>query len=287
MGYTNGKHISENHSNNNLVLRHRRSYERHKSKDSSTKNSVVKDASVTKSSSSSLFVTDNCTVVVAQIGGTATLPCAVRKFNNGVVSWIRKHDYHLLTVGLATYNTDDRFLVEHVRHLQNWGLLIKRVQFSDAGLYECQMSTHPPSSIIIELRVTKALAEIQGAPDMYIHSGSRLQLVCTLRDSTETPEYVFWFHEQRMINYDPGVYVKEGRSSSVIHVQEADKSHNGNYTCSPSNAVPASINVHVLNATAEEKPAAMQHANMSSSIIFIFVRYGVVLVMLMSIFQRT
>lgn len=70
------------------------------------------------------------------------------------VSWIRKQDYHLLTVGPTTYNTDDRFLVEHVRHLQNWGLLIKHVQLSDAGLYECQMSTHPPTSILIELKVT-------------------------------------------------------------------------------------------------------------------------------------
>jgi hypothetical protein len=34
------------------------------------------------------------------------------------VSWIRRKDYHLLTVGLATYSSDDRFLVEHVRHLQ-------------------------------------------------------------------------------------------------------------------------------------------------------------------------
>ncbi|KAJ8980841.1 hypothetical protein NQ317_017472 [Molorchus minor] len=170
------------------------------------------------------------------------------------VSWMRKQDYHLLTVGPTTYNTDDRFMVEHVRHLQNWGLLIKKVQPSDAGLYECQMSTHPPTSIVVELKVTskqiEAHADIQGAPDLYIHSGSLLRLVCTLRDSTEPPAFVFWYHEQRMINYDRGVTVKEGRSSSILQLQEADKSHNGNYTCSPSNAVPASINVHVLNATA-------------------------------------
>lgn len=33
-----------------------------------------------------VFITENCTVVVAQTGGTATLPCVVRKFSNGVVS---------------------------------------------------------------------------------------------------------------------------------------------------------------------------------------------------------
>ncbi|RZC05020.1 ig, and/or I-set domain containing protein, partial [Asbolus verrucosus] len=96
----------------------------------------------------------------------------------------------------------------------------------------------------------EALAEIQGAPDLYMRAGSSLRLVCTLRHSTEPPAFVFWYHEQRMINYDPGVTVKESRSSSVLLLQDADKSHNGNYTCSPSNAVPASINVHVLNATA-------------------------------------
>lgn len=53
-----------------------------------------------------------------------------------------------------------------------------------------------------------------------------------------------------MINYDPGVEVIADRSSSVLLLQEADKIHNGNYTCSPSNAIPASINVHVLNSTA-------------------------------------
>ncbi|KAG5889764.1 hypothetical protein JTB14_003858 [Gonioctena quinquepunctata] len=204
------------------------------------------------------------------------------------VSWVRKQDYHLLTVGLGTYNADDRFMVEHVRHLQNWGLLIKKVQPSDAGLYECQMSTHPPTSIVVELRVTKALAEIQGAPDLHLRAGSLLRLVCTLRDSTEPPEYVFWFHENRMINYDPGVSVTEGRSSSILHVQEADIGHNGNYTCSPSNAVPASINVHVLNATAEEKPAAMQHANSSCSPTkFHIVSCGVLLVIITPLIPRT
>ncbi|KAJ8951211.1 hypothetical protein NQ318_010238, partial [Aromia moschata] len=136
-----------------VIFRHRRSYDqRHKTKDAMM-NNAVKVATL-NNDKPGVFATENCTVVVAQVGGTAVLPCVVRKFSNGVVSWIRKRDYHLLTVGLATYNTDDRFMVEHVRHLQNWGLLIKKVHPSDAGLYECQISTHPPTSILVELRVT-------------------------------------------------------------------------------------------------------------------------------------
>nr|XP_022913908.1 lachesin-like [Onthophagus taurus]XP_022913916.1 lachesin-like [Onthophagus taurus] len=271
--------------------RTKRSYEtRHKPMEGQTKVTQQKETAKEITGGSGkpgVFATENCTVVVAQIGGTATLPCVVRKFNNGVVSWIRKNDLHLLTVGLTTYNADDRFMVEHVRHLQNWGLLIKHVQPSDAGLYECQVSTHPPTSIFLELKVTEAIAEIQGAPDLHLRAGSLLRLVCTLKQSTEPPAYYFWYHEQRMINYDPGVQVLPDTSSSVLLISEADKSHNGNYTCKPSNTVPASINVHVLNATVEEKPAAMQHANGSYKVDIATSAMLTILVLLFSVYPNT
>ncbi|KRT85242.1 Immunoglobulin [Oryctes borbonicus] len=180
-------------------------------------------------------------------------------------------------------------MVEHVRHLQNWGLLIKHVQPSDAGFYECQVSTHPSTSILLELRVTEATAEILGAPDLHIRAGSLLRLVCSFRQATEPPAYVFWYHEQKMINYDEGVSVTTDRSSSILLIPETDKSHNGNYTCSPSNVVPSSINVHVLNSTVEEKPAAMQHANTSSKSPSqqLFINCGTVLLILLTVHKTT
>lgn len=69
------------------------------------------------------------------------------------ISWFRRKDYQLLTVGLSTYSSDDRFLVEHNRLLGNWALRIKSARNEDEGLYECQISTHPPQSIFIELRI--------------------------------------------------------------------------------------------------------------------------------------
>lgn len=32
------------------------------------------------------------------------------------VSWIRRRDYHLLTVSLTTYSSDERYSVSHAKH---------------------------------------------------------------------------------------------------------------------------------------------------------------------------
>lgn len=62
--------------------RHKRSYEsRHKGKENVSNRGIKPTGN-----KGNVFATENCTVVVAQVGGTATLPCVVRKFNTGVVS---------------------------------------------------------------------------------------------------------------------------------------------------------------------------------------------------------
>ena len=79
------------------MFRHRRSYElRRKGKESVVDSNSVK--SMSNGSKPGVFATENCTVVVAQIGGTATLPCVVRKFNNGVVS------IHSAFISLFSFN---------------------------------------------------------------------------------------------------------------------------------------------------------------------------------------
>uniref|UniRef100_A0A336LUT6 CSON004926 protein n=1 Tax=Culicoides sonorensis TaxID=179676 RepID=A0A336LUT6_CULSO len=161
-----------------------------------------------------------------------------------IISWFRKKDKTLLTVGLSTYSSDDRFFVEHTRHLGNWALRIKNAREDDEGLYECQISSHPPQSIFIELRIVEAVAEIIEAPDLHINEG---------------------YHEDRMVNYDvdDGITVSNTKlSSSVLTVRNATARHGGNYTCAPANARQASIYVHVLKG---EKPAAMQHPDKTTS----------------------
>ncbi|XP_046398782.1 uncharacterized protein LOC124165419 isoform X2 [Ischnura elegans] len=242
------------------------------------------------------FATGNSTRVTAQLGSTALVPCVVRNIGDGMVSWIRRRDYHLLTVGLTTYSSDERFSAVHAQHSEDWTLQIKYVQATDAGLYECQVSSHPPTSIFIDLRVVEARADILGPSEKYLKSGSMLRLSCVLRQSTEPPVFVFWYHNNRMINYDRdrGVNVTspvvgndvagaeaggsgsdgsevaaEGGAASAtaalgpdeehastLVIAAAQKAHSGNYSCVPNNAQPASTYVHILNG---ENPAAMQH----------------------------
>ncbi|EAT48852.1 AAEL000103-PA, partial [Aedes aegypti] len=152
--------------------------------------------------SQAYFATRNNTKVTAQKGGTALLPCTVLTQTSALVSWVRRRDFQLLTVGLSTYSSDERFLVHHIRHMGHWALRIKAVRDEDQGLYECQLSVHPVQSVFVELKVVDAVADIVGAPDLHIDEGSTLRLECKLKRATEYPDYVFWYHQESMVNFD-------------------------------------------------------------------------------------
>ncbi|XP_024084139.1 uncharacterized protein LOC106664048 [Cimex lectularius] len=100
-----------------------------------------------------VFVTKNSSIITVQVGSKVLLPCTIKNLCDGTVSWVRRKDYHLLTVGLAPYAGDDRFHSAHPFNSDDWSLQIKFVELRDAGLYECQVTSHPPSSIFIHLRV--------------------------------------------------------------------------------------------------------------------------------------
>ncbi|XP_034475979.1 uncharacterized protein LOC117782967 [Drosophila innubila] len=212
------------------------------------------------------FGTENSTVVTTQIGATAHVPCTVHHIGEGVVSWIRKKDYHLLTVGLTTYSSDERFSATHLKHSEDWTLQIKFVQLRDAGVYECQVSTHPPTSIFLHLSVVEARAEISGPPIRYLTPGSALRLQCRVVQNTEASEYIFWYHDNRMINYDIdrgiNVSTEPDFQSSELTIQRTRREHSGNFTCVASNTQPASVLVHIFKG---DNPAAMYHGDVGGS----------------------
>lgn len=107
------------------------------------------------------------------------------------------------------------------------------------------------------ITLTVPHAKLIGQPDdMVVRVGSTINLSCTISHSPNKPKYVFWYHNDRMINYD----YNNGRGE-VTMTKDADKADtvisrliiknakhgdSGNYTCAPSNAEATSIYVNVL-----------------------------------------
>jgi len=65
------------------LVREERSYENHRG---SKHRAAEAGNMVQNSGTSTIFSTENCTVITAQTTSTTTLPCGVKKFGNGVVS---------------------------------------------------------------------------------------------------------------------------------------------------------------------------------------------------------
>ncbi|XP_052864280.1 zwei Ig domain protein zig-8-like [Anopheles cruzii] len=199
--------------------------------------------------------------VTALVGNTAYLNCRVRNLGNRTVSWIRHRDLHLLTVGKATYTSDQRYQSVHNPQLDDWSLKVLYPQQRDSGVYECQISTTPPVGYSMTLAVVEPITTVVGGPDLYIDTGSTVNLTCIVKHLPEPPPLIQWTHNGEEINYDSprgGVSViteKGDITTSYLLIQRARSSDSGKYTCLPSTANPMTVHVHVLNG---EHPAAIQ-----------------------------
>lgn len=69
------------------------------------------------------------------------------------MSWVRQRDADILAVGRYTFVRDDRLSVHYTADTHTWTLVIKFVQARDAGTYECQVSTEPKMSLLVQLNV--------------------------------------------------------------------------------------------------------------------------------------
>lgn len=95
-------------------------------------------------------------------------------------------------------------------------------QYGDQRVTESRLTRHV-------LAFAEARAEIAGPSEKFVRPGSTLQLHCLVKKSTETPSYLFWYHNFRMINYDveQGVNVSTdltGRESWLEVPHASDRS---------------------------------------------------------------
>ncbi|KAK8377683.1 hypothetical protein O3P69_013968 [Scylla paramamosain] len=240
--------------------------------------------------------------ITMQTGQTAVLSCRVFNVNDKSVSWIRQDNLHILTVDKYKYSTDQRVSVVFNEPNLEWVLRIKSVTPADAGTYECQVSTKPILSFVVNMKVVDKLptptatptptttpaapqevmeeqegkeeddtaqkpqntsvprAWILNAPEIYVHRGSPINLTCVVTHGTERPVFIYWYHHDKVIDYEGRggvrIHTQNGKDTvSHLLVKKAGPGDTGRYTCSPSNGEPASVMLHVLNG---EHQAAMQ-----------------------------
>lgn len=156
---------------------------------------------------------------------------------------------------------DERFAVirRGLVHDDDWALQIKDLnKTSDAGLYQCQTNSDPPQSQYYQLNVVEPQVHIMGAPDLAVRVGAAINLTCVISQSPNQLQFIFWYRNERMINYDIMNDERRGKLLVSKHAHKADtvlsnlliysatQADSANYTCTPSGGRPASINVHVL-----------------------------------------
>ncbi|XP_055704493.1 zwei Ig domain protein zig-8-like [Phlebotomus papatasi] len=213
--------------------------------------------------------------VTVSVGQTAFLHCHVERLGDKAVSWIRKRDLHILTVGIHTYTSDMRFQIYRLQNSTQWNLMLKYPQKRDSGVYECQINTEPKMSLSYTLNVIELKADILGPSDLYVKSGSDIDLICKLSHRLADGANLFWYKDSDIleaatnaneISTDTSRRITvdtdwtDGLTSRVT-IRRAVPSDTGNYTCYPTIASSSSVYVHVIIG---EHPAAMQHNSATS-----------------------
>ncbi|XP_045775574.1 uncharacterized protein LOC123874347 [Maniola jurtina] len=228
----------------------------------------------------------NITKITVQLGDDAQLNCRISLLQDKTVSWVRRRGRddipELLTVGAVTYAADSRVSVAK-RYPGNWRLLVREVKPDDEGVYECQISTHPPRVSRTYLHVNTPqvwVVDEAGGPlqEKYYEAESTLALMCRARH-VETPAVLTWLHEGRALNADTtrgGISVKTeqvpGGADSVLRLARVNSSDAGNYTCAVRGARPHTVSVHVLNESLAELHAGAKSVHPSlRTIVTLFV----------------
>lgn len=213
--------------------------------------------------------------ISARTGQAAAIKCRVDNLGDKSISWIRKRDLHILTVGTSTYTSDERFQVIQTKDSKEWTLQVKFPQPRDSGIYECQVNTEPKISMAFQLSVLvtppHAKAVIAGPPDLHFKIGSSIILTCVVKEpliSTKLAGQIHWYRGDGLLtplhnhpneaNLSQRISMESQLADTLksrLRISNAQTLDTGNYTCSPTTANSASVMVHVIN---DESPAAMQ-----------------------------
>lgn len=206
------------------------------------------------------------------VGKQVLLRCVIDDLGNESVSWIRHDTSAFLAVNNFVYASSGRFKVFHevirrpssrgygndlgrrrVSSVEEWRLSVNPVELEDSGLYECQVSTTPHISHFMRLTVIEPLTSIVGTKELFIESGSTINLTCVIHTGGQSMggKHIFWNYNGKIITHDRnrvGTIVINRRTHDIVTsliITRAQTSDSGTYACDPTSPFSKSIRVVV------------------------------------------
>lgn len=102
--------------------------------------------------------------------------------------------------------------------------------------------------------VAESKAKILGPSDLYVKTGSSVTLTCTISQGPHDLGTVFWYRDHQPIHseshHKPRITVDTEWSNSLtskLRITSLLTTDSGNYTCVPTVASSASVNIHVIS----------------------------------------
>lgn len=211
--------------------------------------------------------------VSSLVGKDAILVCVVRNIQNQSISWIRHSPTTLLSVNKFVYTTSDRIKVYHDSGTDEWRLIIRPLEITDASWYSCQVSITPHMEHRVYLHVIQPTTLILGPINRYIEEGSTINLTCIIEAGplNLNPSFVYWNYDGKIITYDRErggtVMISErgAKTTSSLIITHASKKDSGRYECDPQASYPQSVNVHVIKKGSPSDAVRRSSANLLQS----------------------
>ncbi|KAK3610224.1 hypothetical protein CHS0354_022276 [Potamilus streckersoni] len=198
-------------------------------------------------------------------GEMGTLYCSIENLGTRTVIWRKTSEPNPLTIGVMTYGPDDRFQVQSGLGKEDWNLLIKNIQPSDAGIYECQVSSKEKR--IRRLVYVKVLEKQQKDEEIKIvgtskvEKGDTIRIICNATGGTFTPEELDWLKDGNKLVADKSERIVVSKHisllsmtiSSVLTIKHASIDDAGTYVCRTSDILVTEMRVKIIEGKEKDK----------------------------------
>ncbi|XP_071551456.1 neurofascin-like isoform X2 [Panulirus ornatus] len=200
------------------------------------------------------ILTNYSTNVTAAGGDTAILNCRVSNLGDATVFWYRDRDLSVMSVGTSTYTTDTRIEAVNEEGSGDWQLMIREVQPSDEGWYDCVLvsPTHVSHKVWLSVLVPTPtptpdadLGAVSESTIFTVREGETATLACRVSELGDAT--VSWARsnglelltaEQYGLSPDPRFTAVHQGDDWLLHIREAQKEDAGPYECHVSTLPP-------------------------------------------------